>query len=106
MYFDRFDKISIYNYNYYCDYYSDEVWHCIKSIETSHEKTIRSIKWSPCDNLIASCGFDGRISIWKEGEECATIFEDTEFKSVDWSPDGLYLACCGRDKTIYVWESR
>lgn len=82
----------------------DEVWHCIKSIETSHEKTIRSIKWSPCDNLIASCGFDGRISIWKEGEECATILEETEFKSVDWSPDGLYLASCGRDKTIYIWE--
>ena len=105
---NRFGEISIYNYNCCCYHCSGEVWHCIKSIETSHEKTIRSIKWSPCDNLIASCGFDGRISVWKDGEECATVLEGhgSEVKSIDWSPDGLYLASCCRDKTVWIWESR
>lgn len=79
----------------------------------AHQKTIRSLDFSPDGNLLAAASFDGTVSIWLTNNKnnsntvkCITMLEghENEVKDVAFSPSGQILATCGRDRTIWLWK--
>lgn len=86
-------------------------WDCRSILRDAHQRTIRSVSFSPCSKLIASASFDGTCTIWdksgdgSEYESTATLEgHENEVKSVSWSASGSFLATCSRDKSVWVWE--
>ena len=94
---------------------------CVCTLDGVHERTIRSVAWSPCGRYLASASFDATVAIYQrvddrddvtEGNdevkfECVAALEghENEVKSCAWSPSGSLLATCGRDKSVWIWES-
>lgn len=89
---------------------------------SNHERSIRSVKFSPCGKLLASCSFDGVTLIWQVPTDDASLRRvdlwievnkmeghENEVKDVSWSifneaNNNYYVATCGRDKTVWIWE--
>ena len=92
---------------------------CVCTLDGVHERTIRSVSWSPCGRYLASASFDATVAIYQRAEdeeneeedevkfECVAALEghENEVKSCAWSPSGSLLATCGRDKSVWIWES-
>mmetsp|Transcript_750 Transcript_750/g.1164 ORF Transcript_750/g.1164 Transcript_750/m.1164 type:complete len:340 (-) Transcript_750:95-1114(-) len=76
-----------------------------------HQRSIRSIAFSP-DNLMLACAsFDGSVSILQRSNKSSLFHlltkikgHTSEVKYVAFNNDGTLLATCGRDKTVWVWE--
>lgn len=64
--------------------------------------------------ILASCGYDGRVIVWKEGAgghwSQAQVFADhkSSVNSIAWAPYevGLCLACARSDGNIYIMTMR
>jgi WD40 repeat protein len=85
-------------------------WTCIHVLEGTHERTIRSVAYSPLGDQLATAGFDAITGIWeKESNEyhCIATLEghENEVKSVAWSTNGSLLATCSRDKSVWIWQT-
>ena len=92
---------------------------CVCTLDGVHERTIRSVSWSPCGRYLASASFDATVAIYQRADdeeneeddevkfECVAALEghENEVKSCAWSPSGSLLATCGRDKSVWIWES-
>ena len=94
---------------------------CVCTLDGVHERTIRSVAWSPCGRYLASASFDATVAIYQRVDdrddvtdgndevkfECVAALEghENEVKSCAWSPSGSLLATCGRDKSVWIWES-
>ncbi|RKP26830.1 putative cytosolic iron-sulfur protein assembly protein Ciao1-like protein [Syncephalis pseudoplumigaleata] len=86
-------------------------WQCVDVLEGAHDRTIRSVAYSPSGRTIATASFDASTAIWeptgKDGAfECTATLDghENEVKSVAWSCNGTLLSTCSRDKSVWIWE--
>ena len=82
---------------------------CVDELEGMHNRTVRTVAWSPCGRMLATSSFDGVTAVWLyQGNEweCVATLEghENEVKGCAWSPSGTLLATCGRDKSVWIWE--
>ncbi|KAI9115737.1 hypothetical protein K1719_013406 [Acacia pycnantha] len=83
---------------------------------TGHQGPVCQVAWAHPEfgSLIASCSYDRRVILWKEGNENewtqAHVFDDhkSSVTSVSWAPHelGLCLACGLSDGNISVFTAR
>ncbi|KAE9598497.1 hypothetical protein Lal_00027051 [Lupinus albus] len=81
-----------------------------------HQGPVWQVVWAhpKFGSLLASCSYDGRVIIWKEGNQNewtqAHVFDDhkSSVNSVAWAPHelGLCLACGSSDGNISVFTAR
>ncbi|MCB0125500.1 MAG: pentapeptide repeat-containing protein, partial [Caldilineaceae bacterium] len=72
---------------------------------TGHQASVRSLKFSPDDETLASSSFDQTVRLWdvKSGR-CKAIFPHNGVVwSVTFSPSGKTLVSSGEDSIIRVW---
>ncbi|KAI9202995.1 WD40-repeat-containing domain protein [Polychytrium aggregatum] len=76
-----------------------------------HSGQVWQVNWSPTAPVIASCGSDKSVRIWKRDAagkfQCATFLDDAHsrtIRSVAFSPDGKRLGSASFDGTTAVWE--
>mmetsp|Transcript_8728 Transcript_8728/g.14133 ORF Transcript_8728/g.14133 Transcript_8728/m.14133 type:complete len:336 (+) Transcript_8728:335-1342(+) len=85
-----------------------------------HEERVWHVCWSACGSLLASCGADKVVRLWKRSDnevdgtkagigswECVATLEDTQsrtIRSCEFSPCGTYLAATSFDSTTVVWS--
>ncbi|KAK4702167.1 cytosolic iron-sulfur protein assembly protein CIAO1, partial [Phenoliferia sp. Uapishka_3] len=96
------------------------------TISTSHQRTVRSLAFSPNGQTLATASFDATVGIWQQVDEAGLDDghsaagaggdeeweavdplegHDSECKSAEWSADGRLLASCSRDKSVWIWEA-
>ncbi|KAL5198303.1 hypothetical protein ABZP36_001815 [Zizania latifolia] len=83
---------------------------------TGHSDRVWSLAWNPFTGsgagpVLASCGGDKAVRIWKRSPDgawhCSDVLEDTHNRTVRscaWSPDGKLLATASFDSTTAIWE--
>ena len=73
---------------------------------SEHIGKIKAVNWSPSGLLLASCGTDKTVKLWKPGkaESVKTIQHPRAVNNVIWSPDGQQLATCTDDSIIRLWS--
>ncbi|CAL5327942.1 unnamed protein product [Camellia sinensis] len=83
---------------------------------TGHQGPVWQVAWAhpKLGSILASCSYDGRVIIWKEGNRNewtqAHVFTDhkSSVNSIAWAPHelGLCLACGSSDGNISVFTAR
>ncbi|KAK6058026.1 WD domain, G-beta repeat protein [Cooperia oncophora] len=72
-----------------------------------HQKSVASLKFSPCGAYIASASADTTVRVWfvKDGKPMKTLNgHKIGINDVAWSPNSLFLASASDDKTVRIWE--
>ena len=86
---------------------------CQTTLDGTHTRTIRQVKWSPVvipgKLCLASASFDATAVVWQQdGDDFEPVSplegHENEVKSISFNFDGTYIATCSRDKTIWIWE--
>ena len=45
------------------------VFRCVCTLDGVHERTIRSVSWSPCGRYLASASFDATVAIYQRADD-------------------------------------
>lgn len=90
--------------------------HAMEEWETlrGHEERVWNLAWSPDGSILASCGQDKTVRLWRRGPGpqdwiCFAVLEDAHGRSIRscaWSNDGNVLATASFDATITIWERK
>lgn len=89
----------------------------LATLQTGHQKSVRSLSFAPRRAQLAAASFDGTVSIWTSSSKsqwtCSATVEghENEVKAGCWASyidqvageEQRFLATCGRDKTVWVW---
>lgn len=69
---------------------------------------VMSIAWSPCDSMIVSGHFDGRVHLWSAEKgvhlQCLGGKHEDWVWGVEWSPCGYEILSVSRDGNVILWE--
>jgi WD40 repeat protein len=85
-------------------------WVLVATLTGDHQRTIRSVAWSPDGQLLVCGSFDATITVYARDAEgrfsAAHTLEghEHEVKGVAWNNEGRLLATCSRDKSVWIWE--
>ena len=74
---------------------------------SGHTGSIRSVRWSPEGNELASGAEDNTVRIWntETGDLLATLEgHEGAITSIAWSPDGSEIASSSADHSVRVWD--
>ncbi|KAJ3330989.1 hypothetical protein HDU76_004343 [Blyttiomyces sp. JEL0837] len=79
-----------------------------------HEDRVWQISWHPTQEVMASCGGDRAVRIWKRdspngGWSCVSILDNAHkrtIRSVAYAPSGSMLASASFDATTAIWEKQ
>ena len=82
-----------------------------KKLQTlrGHNGSIKSIKVSPDEKIIATASEDNTVILWRLSDKKLKKFQGdrkAEFWSVAWSPDGKTIAAAGKANTIKLWNKQ
>lgn len=88
-----------------------EIWDlqmgiCLDSIN-GHSEGINSIKYSPSEKLIASCGYDNIIKIWDANTySCKRdlVGHISVVYDIGWNKDNKTIVSASRDSTVRMWN--
>lgn len=94
----------------------EHVSHAMEEWDTlrGHEERVWNLAWSPDGSILASCGQDKTVRLWRRGPGpqdwiCFAVLEDAHGRSIRscaWSNDGNVLATASFDATITIWERK
>ena len=77
-------------------------------LETAHAGSVRSVAFSPDDQLVATAGQDGAVRLWQAETLIPIEPSPSDHKrdalAVQFSPDGRFLASIGDDSLIHLWD--
>ena len=69
---------------------------------------VMSIAWSPCDSMIVSGHYDGRVHLWDVASgkhlQCLGGKHEDWVWGVEWSPNGHEILSVSRDGNVILWE--
>lgn len=74
-----------------------------------HTSFVHGVTWSPDGRMVASCGADRTVRVWRaeDGMPLACLEGHTDrVLGVAWSPDGSMIASAGADRTVRLWNVR
>jgi WD40 repeat protein/serine/threonine protein kinase len=88
------------------------VWNTTNGNQTAqlrgHTSRVRSVAWSPDNELLATGGTDNKVILWdvSRHEPVRTLSGHRHpISSVDWSPDGNWLVSADWFQNVKVWEA-
>lgn len=73
----------------------------------AHDDLIHDAAFSPDGNLLATCGYDRRVKLWRasDGAEQAVLRDHSDaVYSLSFRGDGKLLASAAADRTVKVWD--
>ncbi|KIJ33788.1 hypothetical protein M422DRAFT_264252 [Sphaerobolus stellatus SS14] len=90
--------------------YPPSDWQALLCIMMGHTASVNSVVFSPQDDCLASCSYDGTVCLWdsqtgKQIGEAMTGHTGSVY-SVVFTPQGDRLASCSHDGTIRLWDSQ
>jgi WD40 repeat protein len=93
------------------------IWECVAleefecaSVQTDHTQDVKRVVWHPIDDILASCGYDNTIKLYKDdGDDwicCATLSShESTVWAIAFDSTGQRIASCSSDKTVKIWQS-
>lgn len=80
----------------------------IRIITAAHAGDVLGIFISESDSLVASCGLDGTVKLWRLPEMtllCAGSGHSSMVNNVSFSGDDRHIASASNDRTIRIWSA-
>jgi WD40 repeat protein len=89
--------------------WSAENGQLVRALKEPHSDTVFGLEFSPDDTMLATCGADRFMKVFKvaDGSFVRSFEGHTHHVTgVSWRADGRLLATCGADGAVKVWDAR